>query len=315
MVSREEYKRYVNDLVAKDKNNENISYLSRKYSLKWGLMLAFGILSFMCGFCLTVIPEINLILGLFVLIIGVVSIVKSIIMACKSNKAQRYYKDNYRPLILDYLLKGYEYSFSSYDKIDERIFKDSQFGGYYEDYDGSDKLTINIPDDNGNKTDCYLTLCDLDVTKTEEDSDGDTRTVTVYSGVFGYVEFPFEFKCILSLDDCYRKSGVRMDKVKLEDIIFNKKLRVYSNDQIEARYILTPEMMEKLLYLDTVFRGLKITLVDNKMYIGATAADLFELNSIKNGDINTLFEYFYDEVKTILDIVNEIKDNNKIFKM
>ena len=106
-----------------------------------------------------------------------------------------------------------------------------------------------------------------------------------------------------------------MDKVKLEDIIFNKKLRVYSNDQIEARYILTPEMMEKLLYLDTVFRGLKITLVDNKMYIGATAADLFELNSIKNGDINTLFEYFYDEVKTILDIVNEIKDNNKIFKM
>lgn len=47
-------------------------------------------------------------------------------------------------------------------------------------------------------------------------------------------------------------------RVKLENPDFEKNFDVYSTDQVEARYILTPVMMEKLLTLDRKFPG-KIT--------------------------------------------------------
>lgn len=315
MVSKEEYRQYINDLVAKDKGNENIGYLSSKYRLGFSLLLTFGIIFFIGGVFCTAFPDIETVLGIIAIILGFVFCMLSIAMLFKSSKATKYYKDNYRSLILDYLLKGYEYSFSAYDKIEEEIFKASKFSGYYERYDGSDRLKINIPNDDGSKSDCYLTLCDLNVTKTERDSDGDSRTVTVYNGVFGYVEFPFEFKCILSIDSFYRKKGIKLERVNLEDIKFNNKFKLYSEDQVESRYILTPDMMDKLMKLEENFKGTKITIVNNKMYIGATGVDLFELSSIKGGNVSTLFENFYDEIKVMLDIINEIKNNDKVFKM
>lgn len=315
MVSKEEYHRYIDALVAKDKDNENIGYLSSKYRLGFSLLLTFGIIFFIGGVFCTSFPNIETILGIILMILGFVFCMLSIVMFFKSSKVIKYYKDNYRASILDYLLKGYEYSFSSNEGIEENIFKDSGFAGYYEDYDGSDKLRVNIPNDDGSNSGCYLTLCDLDVTKTERDSDGDSRTVTVYNGVFGYVEFPFEFKCILSIDSFYRKKGIKLERVNLEDIKFNNKFKVYSEDQVESRYILTPDMMDKLMNLEENFKGLKITIVNNKMYIGATGINLFELSSIKDGNVSTLFENFYDEIKVILDIINEIKNNDKVFKM
>ena len=145
-----------------------------------------------------------------------------------------------------------------------------------------------------------------------------TRTeivdVDVYKGMFGYIEFPFEFKCLLCLNSRYKKADTSLSIVKLEDIVFSKKFGVLSNDQIESRYILTPDIMEKLLQLYGHFKGLRITLVDNKMYIASSATNLFEFSGTK-ANPETLFARLYDDVSAILSLVSEIKDNNKIFRM
>jgi hypothetical protein len=41
-----------------------------------------------------------------------------------------------------------------------------------------------------------------------------------------------------------------LEKVKLESIDFENRFIVYSNDQVEARYILTPSFMERLVKLE-----------------------------------------------------------------
>lgn len=311
MVSKEEYKQYVKELVGEDNKGHEIKYLTKSYKGTSSTLVTIGVVLFTLTFLIFMIGS-----GAFLFaVLGIAFIIIGAIRTVNTTSAARYYKKNYRGLILDYLLKGYEYSFIPEGKVSERIFKDSQFGGYYEDYNGTDKLTISIPNDDGSKSGCDLTLCDLNVTKTVEDSDGDTRTVTVYKGIFGYVEFPFEFKCILCIDSNYKKSGKTLKGVTLEDIVFNKKFMVISDDQIESRYILTPTMMENLLALEKRFNGTKITLVDNRMYIGAIHKDLFELEGIDGTNIEEAFNVFYDEIEAILKLIDEIKNNNKVFKM
>lgn len=307
MVSKEEFLIYAKELLGDQKENSDIKYLKKSYGSSSGIILFAGIVLIIVGFISLLV--VLVVPGIILMTVGIVRIVNA-------NKVISYYKDNYREKLMAFLLKEYNYSFTETDKIEEKVFKDSQFGGYYHDYKGADKLSINIPNDDGSKSSNYLTLCDLRVTRTERDSDGDRRTVIVYQGVFAYIYFPFQFKCRLCINSNYRESFVKLEKVSLEDINFNKSFSVYSNDQIEARYVLTPKMMENLLSLkDKLKTRIKITLTDNKLFIGLCDEDFLELAKIDNGKIETIFEDLYDDISVILSIVNEIKNNNKVFKI
>lgn len=225
-------------------------------------------------------------------------------------------KLKYSPEVINILLKDYQHSFSTNKYISQSIFKSSPFNSYYEDYTGEDLLSINIPNDDGTPSNVVLNASDLDVSYTEEyeDSDGNTktRTVSVYRGLFGYVQFPFKFKCNLGLN-CY--SG-KVKRIELEDMSFNKKFKTYTDDQLEAVVILTPTLMVKLLEFNSRNFGFKCFLDKRgKLYFGIST-NLFETNYPKpNESFHEVFRHFYNDIKTILEIVEEIKNNNKIFKM
>ena len=57
--------------------------------------------------------------------------------------------------------------------------------------------------------------------------------------------------------------------VKLENVEFEKKFAVYSTDQLEARYILTPLLMERLLAVQTAERSPIRVLFENSNIIVA----------------------------------------------
>ena len=306
MISKEEYKKYIYELTKNDENNKDLSYLSSKRSSKFGMLTIIGFLIIVIGFIFA--------FNLIFIVIGVVMLVSGIIGSNKEKQINNHYKDKYIENILQRLLEGYNYTFDRYGQVSEGIFRQSHFVYNYDRYKGMDKLSINIPNDDNSKSNSNLTLCDLNVIKREEDDDGNTKDVSVYEGVFGYVDFPCEFKCLLSINTKYKKFGVTTEKVKLEDINFHKKFGVYCSDQVEARYILTPDMMDKLMMLQEKFNVIKLVLVDNRMYIGFPNVNLLELGSYKD-DIITIFDDLYDDVYNILSLVNEIKNNNKVFKM
>ena len=127
------------------------------------------------------------------------------------------------------------------------------------------------------------------------------------------------FAIIIIAGFLYLKYKVNLDQeVILEDSSFAKKFKVFSQDQIEARYLVTTAFMERLLNLSTVFgtKKIKCSFYDNKIMIAITVRrNLFELGNLfvsykKPKTIKTFFaeleaiysmiEYFKLDEKTML---------------
>jgi hypothetical protein len=94
-----------------------------------------------------------------------------------------------------------------------------------------------------------------------------------------------------------------LENVQLEDPLFNERFIVLSQDQVEARYLLTPSFMERLLTLDELFGGnaIQCSINNNKFLIMITTKKSnFEIGSIHEP---ATFEH---EINTILSEMNEI---------
>ena len=100
-----------------------------------------------------------------------------------------------------------------------------------------------------------------------------------YLLVLSYVGF-FVFFIWMFLKQWKRKVDTR---VKLEDVVFSKKWKVYANDQVEARYVLTPALMERMLAVKKLFYGnrLDFSFWRNNLLIAVhTGKDMFETTSL-----------------------------------
>ena len=72
-------------------------------------------------------------------------------------------------------------------------------------------------------------------------------------------------------------------QIFLEDIVFSKKWRVFADDQVEARYVLTPALMERMLMVKKLFHGnrLDFSFWGNNLLIAVhTTKDMFETTSL-----------------------------------
>lgn len=310
MVSREEFDKYLDNLLKDEKDNSNLKYLTTGAATLAILATFFG--GFFTLFCICMsFFEYVLI---FPLIVSAFCLVWGIRRLIKINKIKKYFEDTYSNKVVEYLLEGKKYMLDRKSYIMSSIFEKSQFGGNFNRYDGEDWLKINIQSDDGSASNTDLILCDLDVRKEEKDEDGETRTYTVFEGIFGYIDFPCKFNCALCINT--RHYGeVAMEKVELEDINFNDNFSVYGSNQIEARYILTPDMMLKLLSFKEIAKKLKITMIGNRMYVGFSALRLFETKNVVNGDVVSMFRNFYTPIYVLFTLIEEIKNNDKVFKI
>jgi hypothetical protein len=88
-----------------------------------------------------------------------------------------------------------------------------------------------------------------------------------------------------------------LERVALEDPVFEKRFEVRSSDQIEARYLLTPSFMERLLELGTLFgsRKLRCAFYDDRLlFLIESSQNRFEGGTILEP------ETFADEIRAIL---------------
>lgn len=104
-------------------------------------------------------------------------------------------------------------------------------------------------------------------------------------------------------------------RVKLEDVGFEKKYNTYSDDQVEARYILTPTFMERLKNIETVFGTSQLSCNVSGSLMTITIEpekDLFEVGSLFTSLKDTkAIVNFYKELTSILDMVDTFKLDEK----
>lgn len=80
-----------------------------------------------------------------------------------------------------------------------------------------------------------------------------------------------------------RRSNRGLERAKLEDPLFEDMFDVYSSDQVEARYLLTPSFMERIRRLSGLFKGkpLHIAFVNGRLLFALDVREpLFEVSDI-----------------------------------
>ena len=212
------------------------------------------------------------------------------------------------------------YTSNSY--VSEAIFNKSDLFSTSDRLSGNDHVKGKI-------NDIKIEFSDIHAEKKHKDSKGRTTWSTIFRGLFIVAEFNKHFagKTLVLPDTAQSTFGdliggwlqannfsqdelVRMDNTK-----FEKAFVVYSTNQIEARYILSHTIMEKLLtfkkksqqdiYISFVGEDIHMAIYYNK--------DMFEPSVFKS-----LLEYkvameYVDTLHLALGIVEELKLNQKLW--
>ena len=99
------------------------------------------------------------------------------------------------------------------------------------------------------------------------------------------------------------------ERVRLEDPEFEKQFEVYSTSQVEARFILTPDFMERLLGLQRQFgKDLQAAFHNNDMLIAVHGAeDRFEAGALdQEGDPHAPIINTVEELRAIFDLIETL---------
>ena len=180
-------------------------------------------------------------------------------------------------------------------------------------YQGNDLIWGNIDGVELKFSDIYLARND---TKNKE------RSIQVQTPLFYGIAFIADFSKfftakVIVLDKKGSFTSTNLRKTKMDNSEFNDTFVTFCDDEIAARYILTPNLMEKMLHLRKFF-GAKcdFCFVENKIYIYINLGkDSFEADyKVPLIGENSAPLRYHDEIMQFIGIVENLKLNSKIFK-
>lgn len=159
----------------------------------------------------------------------------------------------------------------------------------------------------------------IDIVEAEYSRKQGKHTITVFNGVIVVLDMNKNFTghTVIKQNELIHTSPLAdLRFTELEDPEFNKKYDVYTNDEVDARYLITPSFMERLKKMKTAFSANKAecAFYGNYLIIALhTSKDLFSLCSlIKRIDDNRQFFEMYEEIVSIIKLIDHFKLDQKI---
>ncbi len=241
-------------------------------------------------------------------------------------KKQVKYKANYKEKIIRKLVMSLnpEWEYLPFDKIDPSIYDNSKiFRTGFDRYTGDDYI-IGMVD----KTEFEISELHTEY-KTRDSEDNSDRWHTIFKGLFFHADFNKNLSAetyVLpdTAERIFGKWGQKFqgfsskgELVKLENQEFEKEFKVYSNDQVEARYVLTPSMMEAMVNLKKNLPGghrMNFAFHGSSVYCAIEISkNLFEPNIMKSGMNFKDISIFYQYLGIIELLINELNLNTRIW--
>lgn len=172
----------------------------------------------------------------------------------------------------------------------------------------------------------YLCYSDLHLKRVEieRDHNGKKREhyVTVFKGHWLVCDFGRELAATVRLFE--RRGGTKWNRthdvsrssVETENIEFNKKFRILTDDGHSAFYLLTPHFMEQLVAADTAADcSTMFCFKDGRVHIALySGRDFFELEGVQLDSVDNVRQKFRRDLNYLTDIVEELLKNKKLFK-
>lgn len=172
-----------------------------------------------------------------------------------------------------------------------------------------------------------IRFCELHTQQVRK-SGKNTTVVTIFKGLFFIADFNKKFigetfvlpdtaeSTFGSLGTFFQKMNVSRPKlVKLEDIEFEKAFAVYGTDQIEARYILSTALMQRIMgFKKKTGKDISMSFIDSNVFIGIPVAkDLFEAPLFSSLVNYSMIEEYYQYLALCISIVEDLDLNTRIW--
>ena len=217
-------------------------------------------------------------------------------------------------------------SYTSNQFVSSEKFRQSKLFGSYDRYYGED--FFNGISDNG----LEFQFSEIRATETTTDSDGDSRTTTIFDGIFFVLQRSnFVSDPILILPDVAEKSLGLFGKFLQKSIgswlrksgnmiylnehpEFEKEFVIYSNNEREVERVLSPAILDTIYTLRFRYNNyLRLSFIEDTLFIGLSSTKNFFHPNINKTllDDNQLNE-LYDELSMCFSIIEEI--NNPIIR-
>ena len=196
--------------------------------------------------------------------------------------------------------------------VDEALLQNSQMFPKESVFKGNDLIkgrVLGVP----------MAFSDLEVRYTDR---RDKESRTLFHGSFFVAQFnkKIESKTVLRPSEGRIEKMISAldlgpsDKISMDSPEFNKRFTVLSDNTVEAHYILSHTMMERLIgLLDQVKYGMEVVFYENYLFIAITAPDRFEPTLFDSLSDSEKIRDFFKPLFLLLGIVEELKLNEKLW--
>lgn len=164
---------------------------------------------------------------------------------------------------------------------------------------------------------------------TEERGSGkNRRTVTVFEGSIMSIGFTRRFNSttLIEADGERRKlligaekdavtiGEVDLQRIDLTSPEFEDRFTVWSNDQVEARYIVHPEYIERLLAVESAFSGKNIRALfyQGDLLIVLETGDLFESGSLDAQEDRALLARSIEQFGSLAELASRLNERERM---
>ncbi|HOO85040.1 MAG TPA: DUF3137 domain-containing protein [Prolixibacteraceae bacterium] len=253
-------------------------------------------------------------------------VITGIVLLVLNIKKQKAYRNRYKNEVVAEVVRAIdpEWSYAPDGCISQGEYYSSDlFRQHFDRYNGDDLISGKIE-----KTDFRCSELHTEYKEVTYDKDGkrQERWVTIFKGLFFHADFNKEIRAqtYLQPDTSERLLGKFGQKlqfstkgklVKLENPEFEKIFAVFSTDQNEARYILTPAIMEALVNIYKQYkRPMHLSFIGSRVYVAMSFnKDLFEPKIFKNGVKYEDVEFMYNLFMVNATIIHELNLNTRIW--
>ena len=237
---------------------------------------------------------------------------------------QKFFK--YEKVIESNLFPGLPEDINKYNK--ENNNKKNSYSKFH--FKGSDTVQGYLGDTN-------IEFCELDISESYESGSGETSGKTyreIFHGLFLISDYKnIQFKTVLQseflgslisefdMSILNLREEIKLKKIKVQNFKFNKHFSVYSEDDIEARKILSPVILENLgNFAEENNMTIKISFINNQVFIALGIGQIFEpdlrdvlpLRKINLDLIEKDAERIYNEISLVSDIIKDLRLNSHI---
>ena len=122
------------------------------------------------------------------------------------------------------------------------------------------------------------------------------------------------------LDRTFKSNDIKIDTSKYEEVVledaeFMSMYKIYSTNQIEARYVLTTAFIERFKNLKTTFKSkyTRLAFKDNKIVVAIhTGRNMFKFADVISDVGRQTFIDLFNEIYSVLDIAEQLKLDQKL---